>query len=397
MSTQTPTTKEVNENLVSQFEAAFGQSIPLMPKSAIRVIAKVAAGLFVILYKYAGFLSLQTFVRFASFKETEINGKRLVPLIEWGRLIGAGDPNYATRAELRVEVTVESQGGTLESGTQLIKSETGVVYLTKAAVSLNASTVTVDIVAVSDQSGGGGGGTIGNLQAGQTLGFANPLPNVARTVTVTQQLVTAADAESEENYRSRVIDYFQRRPQGGAYADYEEWAVEVEGIISAYPYTGDPGQVDVYTEATPASSGNADGIPTQAQLDAVKDNIELNDNGLASRRPANAFVNSLAITRTGFDVEVTGLSVDDEAQVKQDVEDALTEYFLQREPFIPGLSIPPRKDRITTSAIGGVVERVVTAAGGVFGVVNLEQGGTGTEAYQLGEGEKAKLSTVSFI
>lgn len=397
MSTQPPTTKEVNDNLIAQFEASFGQSIPLMPKSALRVIAKVAAGLFVILYKYAGFLGLQTYVRFASFQETEINGKRLVPLIEWGRLIGAGDPNYATKAELRVEVTVESQGGTLESGSQLVKSSTGVVYVTKTAVLLDASTVTADIVAVSDQSGGGGGGTIGNLQAGATLGFANPLPNVARTVTVTQQLVTAADAESEENYRSRVIDYFQRRPQGGAYADYEEWAVEVEGIINAYPYTGDPGQVDVYTEATEASSGSADGIPTQAQLDAVKDNIELDDNGLATRRPANAFVNSLPITRTGFDVEVTGLSVDNEAQVQQDIEDALTEYFLQREPFITGLSVPPRKDRITTSAIGGVVERVVTAAGGIFGVINLEQGGTETQAYQLGEGEKAKLSTVNFI
>ena len=43
------------------------------------------------------------------------------------------------------------------------------------------------------------------------------------------------------------------------------------------------------------------------QLDAVKAAIELDDSGLAARRPANAFVNTLPIKRTAFGVRIHAL------------------------------------------------------------------------------------------
>ena len=49
---------------------------------------------------------------------------RLTPLwltlVEWGRLIGVGDPAPGTQAELYVNITVTTQGGTLPAGTQLL-------------------------------------------------------------------------------------------------------------------------------------------------------------------------------------------------------------------------------------------------------------------------------------
>lgn len=397
MSLITPTTKEINDVLIAQLETSLNQTIPLLPKAFNRVLAKTLAGVFILLYKYGGFIFLQMFVSTASAKETEINGILLTPLIEWGRLIGIGDPVAATNAELIVDITVEIQVGTLLSGTQLVNADNGVTYITIGDVLLDASTVQATIRAVSDQSGGGGKGAIGNLQVGAIVSFANPLANVSRNTTVASQTVTGANAEDTEVYRQRVIDRFQQRPEGGALADYKQWSEEVAGILRAYPYTSDcPGQVDVYIEATEASSGSPDGIPTTPQLEAVLDSIIFNQGGLANRRPANALANTFAITRTPFDIEVTGLVVDNPSQVQTDITTAIDEYFVEREPFIVGLATNPRNDRITNTAIGGVVDDIVSAAGGIFSAIILKQATVPIQFYSLGIGEKAKADTVIF-
>jgi len=397
MSLTTPTTQEISENIISRLEAELNQSIPLLPKSFMGVLAKVLAGVYVILYKYSGFIFQQIFPQTATINRTDINGVTVEPLIQWGRLVGVGEPTAATRAELVLDVTVQLQGGTLDAGAQLVGRDNGVTYLTINAVLLDASIVQVTARAASDPAGAGGAGAVGNLGAGAVVSFANPLANVARDTIVDSQLVTGADAEAVEVYRQRVIDRFQKRPQGGAYADYEAWSEEVPGIVSIYPYTSvNPGQVDVYAEATEESSGSADGIPTYAQLQAVLDAINTNQNGLATRRPATALANALAITRTGFDVTVTGLTVDNPSQVQADIEAALVEYFLARAPFISGLSILPRLDRVTNSGVTGVVNDITSAAGGVLTSVTVEESSTPFSLYTLGVGEKAKLDSVTF-
>jgi len=398
MPLQTPTTQDINDNIIAQLEATLNQTIPLLPKSFMRVLAKTLAGVFILLYKYGGFMFLQIFVSKASARETDINGQILSPLVEWGRLIGVGDPAPATQAELLIDVTVENQTGTLPSGSQLTGPTNGVTYITIGAVSLSASTVFVLVRAVADQAGGSGAGVVGNLDPGATLNFANPLANVNRVATVTAQTVTGADGESTAAYRQRVLDRFQKRPQGGALADYELWAEEPAGILNAYPYTSDcPGQVDVYIEATVASSGNADGIPTTAQLQEALDSIETDVSGVPTRRPANALVNTFPITRSAFDVLVSGLVVADPVQVQADIQAAVTQYFLDREPFIVGLSVLPRKDRVTASAVGGLIEDIVSAAGGIFSAATITKDLQTITVYFLGIGEKAKAGTITFV
>lgn len=397
MSLTTPTTSAIAGNIIAQLEAALGQTIPWLPKSFLRVLAKALAGVFVLLYKYAGFMFLQMFVRTASFADTEVNGVTVNPLLEWGRLVGVGDPAAATQAELVIDINVENQTGLLPANSQLVGPSNGVTYITLAAVSLNAATVQATIRAVSDQTGGGGAGAVGNLEVAATVSFANPIANVSRSATVATVAATGADGESEAAYRQRIIDRFQKRPQGGAYSDYEAWGEEPAGIINVYPYTSDcPGQVDVYVEATVASSGDPDGIPTTAQLQEVREAIELDSSGLATRRPANALVNTFPINRVPFVVTVTALTVDDLAQVQTDITTALEEYLLAREPYIIGLSVPPRKDRITRTGVDGVVDDIVAAAGGIFGGSTITQNGVLTDAYTLGIGQKAKAASVLF-
>ncbi len=389
----TPTTQDISDNIIAQLEASLSQTIPLLPKAFNRVLAKALAGVFVLLYKYANWMFLQMFVGTASFSETTVNGHKITPLIEWGRLCGAGDPLAATRAEMTIDVTVENTGGSLPQGSQLINPRTGVVYITLAAVSLSSGTVTATIRAVSDQEGNGGRGDIGNMPAGETLSFANPLPDVARDVVVNTPTVTGADGEAEAAYRSRVLARFRQRPQGGALADYAQWALLAEGITAVYPYTGDPGEVDVYCEA----GGETDGIPTTPQLQDVEDTINLDSSGLASRRPANALVNALPITRTAFNVEVADLVVDDAPTVQGEIEDACEAYFLSLEPFILGLSVLPRSDVIAATALAGTVYDIVADAGGTFTGLVIKEGMTPITLRTLGTGEKAKAGTVSFV
>jgi len=393
----TPTTQGLTDNVVQQVDATLEHTTPLLDKTFTRVLAKAQSAVDVLLYKYAGWTLLQMFPEYASFNETVVLGRKIRPLVDWGRRIGVGDPLAASRAEHVISVPVQAQTGSLPANQQVLFPPTGVLYLTIAAVALNAPTVQVTIRAASDQNGGGGEGTIGNLQPGAVLQFANPLPNVARNVTVLSQTVTGADAETPAAYRARVIARAQNKPQGGAYADYQQWGEEDVGIVNVYPYTGAPGEVDVYVEATVESSGSADGIPTVAQRTAVLALIEADQAGLASRRPANAAVNVHPILRATFDVEVTGLEVDEQASVQAAIESACDEYLRAREPFIVGLSQLPRVDRVTRAALSGVVDDVVSAAGGSVSAVNLLLGGDQINAYTLGHGEKAKLGAVSFV
>jgi uncharacterized phage protein gp47/JayE len=322
----------------------------------------------------------------------------VIPLVEWGRLVGVGDPQAGVRAELVVDVTVLVQSGTLPANSQLLFPATGVIYLTSAAVALDAATKQVTIFAASDQQGGAGVGAIGNLDPGEIVSFASPLPNVARDAVVVSQSVTGSDAEDVEDYRARVLSRFQARPQGGAYSDYRAWGEEPAGILRVYPYTGtNPGEVDVYVEATEATSGSPDGIPTSGQLDAVAASIEFDDNGLASRRPVGAAVNVLAITRIAFDVIVTGLEAGDDPTAEAAIEAAVDEYLRAREPFIVGLSQLPRQDRITRSAMAGVADEVASALGAVIASVDVELASVSMPAYTLGDGEKAKLGTMTFM
>ena len=396
MSLTTPTVTDINAQIIAQLEASLNQTIPLLPKAFIRILAKTLAGVFVLLWKYGGFIFLQLFVVSATIEEVTVNGRTFSPLKEWGRLIGVGDPTPAVQAELTIDITVETQGGTINSGTQFVNSASGVTYISVGAIELTAATVSGTVVAVGDQGGGNGAGAIGNIATGGTLSFANPPATVARDTVVTATLTTGANAEETEVYRQRVIDRFKKRPQGGALIDYEAWGEEGSGILKVYPYTGAlSGEIDVFVEATVASSGSEDGIPTQVQLDQVAELIELDERGLASRRPANAFVNVNAITRTGFDLTVVGIAgVDNLATTKTLIEAALTEYLFNREPFISGVSQGPRRDSVTIAGLMGVVEDVVAAGNGLFDGVNfkLSSGGGVIFAYALGQGEKVKLT-----
>lgn len=395
-----PTTNELADGLVAAISASINQTIPILPKSFVRVLANVLAAVLIVLYKFASFVFLQIFVATASFEETTVNGVRIRPLVFWGRLIGVGDPDPATKAKLLIDIIVETQGGTLTAGeTNVIGSLNGYTYSLQSDVSLNAPVVQGTFLAVADPLDQGGAGAGGNLSAGDIVTFATPYGDVAQDATVNARTVDGADGESADVYRELIIERFAGRPQGGAGLDYVIWGREVEGIINIYPYTGNPGEIDVYAEATPESSGSPDGIPTAGQLIDIEDAIQNDAGGLALNRPIGSFVTVFPISRTGFTVDITDLTGEDLAALKINIETAITQHLLEREPFIDGVTPLPKKSNITLDNIRGIVNDFSEADDGSFStvVVKFTISATAFSVYTLSEGEKAKLTVVNYL
>ena len=400
MSPPIPTTKELADGIISGISAAINQTIPSLFKAFFRVLGNVLSGVLIVLYKFASFIFLQIFVATASFDEITILGRKVKPLVFWGRLIGAGDPVAATNAELEFDITVITQGGTLIAGeTQIIGSLNGVTYTLQTNVDLDADVVQGTFKAAADPEGTGGSGAQGNLEPGDIGSFAQPYGTVEPDAVVAARTVDGADGESEESYRAKVASYFGGRPQGGAGLDYVYWALAEAGIINVYPYTGSPGEIDVYSEATPASSGNPDGIPTPSQLDAVKALIELDVGGLAFNRPLGAFVNSLPITRPGYTVDITDQTGEDLPTLENNIEEALELYLKEREPFVDGVTKLPQKSNITRDDVRAIVNDFASAANGSYAsvVIKFTISGLAFDVYTLIEGEKSKLTIVNYL
>lgn len=400
MSPPIPTTQTLSDDLIAAISASINQTIPILPKAFNRVLAKVLAGVLVVLYKFGAFIFLQIFVATASFKETTINGRRFTPLIFWGRLIGVGDPDPPVKAELLIDITVINQTGSLLGGqVNVVGSLNGVTYTLQADVLLNAPVVQGTFRASSDAFGTGGAGAQGNLTPGDIVTFTTPVDNVEQDASVNTRTIDGVDGEGEESYRERIKDRFAGRPQGGAGIDYVIWAREVPGITNVYPYTGGPGEVEIFVEATPASSGSPDGIPTPAQLLAVKDAIEKNIAGLATNRPIGSFVIVDAIFRSGFTVDITDLIGEELPTLKTNIEEGVGVHLLEREPFIDGVTPLPKKQDITLDNIRSIINDFANADNGSFSavVVRFTLSGIPFDVYTLLEGEKAKLTIINYL
>lgn len=394
MPLEIPTIASEATTIADELASEVGESLP--SRSVIRTLAAAVAGSIISMYRFAGRRWLDMFARHASASEVTINGRTFVPLVELGQMLGVGDPWPANRAELQLTVTVATTGGSLPAGTILTNSDSGVTFVTMASVALDYATVSARVIAVEDPSGGKGYGTVGNLAVGAVVSFAAPISGVARDTLVAATLVAGSDGEPWESYRKRVHDARRSPPQGGAYADYRNWAKAVSGIEDAFPYPGAPGTVNVYVRATVASSGSADGIPTVAQRAAVLDYINGTVGGLASRRPINDGVTVLPITRTAFSLVVHGLAIADATAADVAITAACDEHLRTREPFIVGLSRLPRKDQVTNAELSGVVSQVVAALGGTVTSVVLTSASEDVLSYTLGHGEHAKLEEVTY-
>lgn len=394
MAFENKTVEEINNLIVSGLEQELSTTFRLLPKSFIRVLSKVFSGVFISLYKQQAWIFLQMFVDTATFDEIEILGKRMRPLVLWGELVGVGAPGEATQWKGITNVTVTANDTYLPKGTQLKNTATGKIYITTEAKLLSNTNETVAVKCTE-------AGTAGNLEAGDILTTVSPLSMIERNCVVESTTIEAIDPENEDTYRNRVRNRWRVQPQGGSLADYRKWASEVDGILNTYIYKDDETASGVLIYASVDTSVNANRIPSSAKLIEIGEVCTFNPSTGEARKPIGAvldpdgngsYSNIKPVTVTDFNVSIIGYSGDELEDFSTSVKSNLQEYFLEREPYVRGLSVDnARTDRISNSNLVGIVNDIAESLSGYFTSIELTTNDEAVSSYTLGRGELAVL------
>jgi uncharacterized phage protein gp47/JayE len=394
------TAGEIRELILEAFHAKFETAFRLLPKSFLNVIATVFAGVYITLYKQIGWVFLQMFPDTAYWGEAHILGKSVRPLVQWGMLVGAGGPRAGTRWEGVILVLVTRAGAKLAAGAQLQSEMTGKLYITTKEAALENQTEAVPVVCAEY-------GAAGNLELGDALSFVSPFGFVRRDAVVSAVTASAKEAETESEYRARVVEYCRNPAFGGALADYRRWAREVPGVLNAYPYQGadNPGDVLVYVSADSPSRVPEPGSDLLVQVGKA---CVYDSTNKATRKPLGAVVdpagdgsytNIRAVSVVSFDVYIDGIAAGSAEALGEAVLPSLKSYFLDREPYIRGLSDDNNKtDIISRSNVMRIVDQASSRIKADFENVRIlcERAAEET-ACTLGTGELAELGQLHLI
>jgi len=389
------TIEEVRNIIINGLQQQFNNKLRILPKSFVKLLSTVLAGLYITLFKQIGWLFLQIFPNTAYWGEINILGIRIRPLVEWGKLLGLGEPNLGSQWTGLLRVTVNNINTKLDLGSQLKSSLTNKIYLTKTTKVLENDTELIEINCTET-------GTAGNLEPGEILTFVNPLGNVRKEAVVESVVKIAIDDETEAEYRYRVVNRWRMQPQGGALSDYRIWGQEVPGVLSIYPYNDDDSPAGVLLYVSGLPSVYEDRIPSSELLIAVGKSCTYNpETGEAKRKPATAildpdfdesFKNIKPVSIIEFDVYINGLSGITALEFSESVRKPIDDYFLSREPYNRGLSNDNNKtDLVSRNNISSVVDQVAISFKSEFDNVEMGLNEETIPSYILGRGELCKL------
>ena len=398
MAFKIPTLAEQIAINLANLEARLNQTSPLNEKAFLRVLSVEEGIAFTSLHKFAAFKVKQVLAISATGDGLDTLGA------EFGVIRKAAEATVLTATLPGTNTTVIPQ--TID----FIGDANGVRYFLDSAATIGTPTSGVAELTMTAETLG----TVGNLQAGDTLSIGTQVAGAEASATVaiiTGQTVailnTGAEEETDAAYRTRILDRIRATFGGGNAADYREWAQGVAGVTRAYPYAGkpvlsllesSPPDRTVYVQAD--TTIDPDGLAPQSLLDEVRDNITTDPITGLARQPLGLTDDTLfieSITRTEFFVTIVALDVatDIEADVKADIETALISYFAGITPFVDGLdSLIDRDDKITDLTVSNVVQDVLSANGATANSVAFAINvGDSIPEYQLAQGELAKLAS----
>jgi hypothetical protein len=395
MAYENKTIGEIRGLIIDSIQSKFNIAFRILPKSFIRTIAAVFAGVFTVLYKQIGWLFLQVFPETSYWSPVNILGIQTRPLVKWGDLIGVGEPKTGKPWRGKILVAVTDAGGVLVAGAQLKNDVNGKLYITEESVSLINETETVPVICAEN-------GTAGELIVNDILSFANPLGNVSKTASVIEIVQHSSDDETEAEYRARVVKRFRAPPAGGALADYRKWSLDVEGVYNVYPYKDldSAANVFIYAAGDPALYPHR--IPTSELLVKIGNACVYDpETGKMSRKPLTAvldpdfdesYKNIKPVAVKYFDVYITGVEGSTTKDFIDAVRPALENYFFAREPYIRGLSDDNNVVNIVShNNILSVVDQAAISVKAKFYGVELVMDDKFIWTYTLGDGELCEL------
>jgi uncharacterized phage protein gp47/JayE len=141
----------------------------------------------------------------------------------------------------------------------LLRRGDGAGYTTTADLTLGANrTGAAPILAQAP-------GAAGDMDAGTPLALATPIAGVQGAVVAAAPAVGGADMETDDALRTRMLYRYRAPPQGGAQADYVEWATAVPGVTRAWcnPHGAGAGTVVVYAMLDQVRGSSASSVSAQ--------------------------------------------------------------------------------------------------------------------------------------
>lgn len=232
-----PTLTELRSQSSADLAASLPGADPLLRFSNLRVLVTILAGMINLVFGYLDWISRMA-VPFTAADEF---------LYAWGALKGV----YPKAATTAGDTTIGGAGSTsfsncipgtpIPAGTVLVRGDQ-VNFVTTALVNVAGDGTAVVPVKCTVT------GATGNSPVATLLVLGSSIAGIQSNSFVSVAITGGADQESQDEFRSRMLQVYAAPPQGGAVADYIEWAEQVAGVTRAWcvPLAMGAGTVTVY-------------------------------------------------------------------------------------------------------------------------------------------------------
>lgn len=353
-----PTLGELVSRVENDFSVKFFGSAAPLRRGVLSVLARVWAGALYLLHLYLDWIYLQAFAHLASGDQLDRHGQEV------------GIYRKAAKFSAGVVTFTGTPGTAIPQGTLLQDATDATEYQTTTdAVIGSAGTVEVTVTALV-------AGEAGNRGAGTTLSLVSPITGVDSSATSSAGLSKGADLEADEPYRARILYRKRNPPQGGAAADYVEWATAVSPVTDAWIFPQFP-----ETNSVSIRVANYETDPPLLTADEVADVLDyLNDR---TRRPVTADVRVASVQAST--VQVVAKIKPLTASVKAAATTELKDLF--------------RREGIPASTIdGSAIQNAMASASGASGavLVQMVQDGVVVDRLTLSMNQVPVLGTVTF-
>lgn len=387
-----PTLQEIKDSIVASIESLLGVKLPDSGRNFFRIISATLAAQLKLVYLSLGKVQKNVWVDTA---DPESEGGTLE---RFGRVKLNRNPFPARAGQYDVIVTGEV-GSTIAAGTTFKSDDDstnpGFLYVLDAEYELVATVDSIVLRALTT-------GLDSSLKALDTLTATAPIAGVDSEATVYAVVVEPLAAETIEEYRAIVVQAYRSETQGGSASDYRLWASDAQGVARTYPYatTNVSSQVDLFVEATAASSQDGKGTPSIALLNEVEEVVNFDpDETLPleerGRRPLQVIVNLLPITVLKVDIFIANyqnLTPEKETLI-QGALDALVGDI---RPFVAAADILENKnDILDINKITAAIISVDPAA--QFGPVTMEVDSNLVTTFTFSFGDIPNLNTINYV
>ncbi|HSQ97215.1 MAG TPA: baseplate J/gp47 family protein [Rickettsiales bacterium] len=365
-----PTIKEIYNTIISDYTTRTGQEVPVLKRALIKCFAYAIAGVVYFIWNFAEWQYLQIFLETCEFEA----------LKRWGNLV---DITYKSGVKSILSITLLNVSKSeISAGTIWKSLDNGLIYKSISTTTVSSTKVVLNVECSIS-------GSSGNLSNDSILNITNPIAGLPETATVSETITTGTNDEEIETYRTRVINRYKRKPQGGSAVDYYDWSTEVSGIVDCLPYVLESGKVSLYlvssgsgSNRNPTGSVSSNPFPTwtdgqmedltgSGQFLSVAKAINSSDETSNDRRPLGTKVELLNPNYTAYKIEILGLSPISDS-ITESIKEALIDELDVKRPNIKALSYTVNNATINSNQLSSIVQNIIDSSDGSFTSFSLK-------------------------